>query len=376
MAGIYIHIPFCKQKCHYCDFHFSTRLSYRSEMVKALCRELMLRRRFFSTDRVTTVYLGGGTPSVLTASQWQQLMDAITDHYDIAADAELTVECNPDDLDEEKLHLFHSLGVNRLSIGVQSFDDRLLRQLNRSHTAGQAENAIRLAVKEGFDNLTVDLMYGLPKTDHLYWADQIQRVLRFGIPHLSAYCLTIESNTVFHHLHQKGTLQLPDDEEGKTQFAMVMDRLQSAGFEQYEISNFALPGYVSKHNSGYWLQQHYLGIGPSAHSYDGTSRGWNVAHNQEYINALANDRLPYTSEQLTPRDQLNDYLLSRLRTKWGVELKTVEQLASGLNVTAFRKALNQHLERGNLVQREAHLICLSEQGKYLADRVISDLFVV
>lgn len=374
MAGIYLHIPYCKQKCHYCDFHFSTNLVGKNKMVQAICAELDLRKDYLSGEVVNTIYFGGGTPSLMSQIEFQDIIDTIKSKYTLGADPEVTVECNPDDLSLQKLIELKNIGVNRLSIGIQSFDEAILKKMNRAHNELEARTCVEMAKSVGFENITIDLIYGLPNTNSTYWNTQVIEVLNLGVQHVSAYCLTIEHKTVFGQLHRNGDLQLPEDEESAKQFDYLVQTLAANGFEQYEISNFAKDGYISKHNSAYWLNQKYLGVGPSAHSFNRIERGWNISNNAKYVKEIEAGQLPYEIEVLTPKDKFNDYILTRLRTKWGIELEVIDEMLYEMPSNQFKAELSKHLALSNLTDK-AGTIVLSNQGKFIADKIAADLFV-
>jgi len=372
MAGIYIHIPFCKVKCNYCDFHFSTQHSYLSKMTQAICKELILKTNYLNGE-IKTIYFGGGTPSILPEKDLIQIVNTIYNHYKVNPNIEFTFECNPDDITNEKLNHLKQVGVNRLSIGIQSFDNTQLEFMNRAHNANEAENCVTLAQKNGFDNITVDLIYGLPNTDNLYWERQIKKVLNLNVNHISAYCLTIEDKTVFGSWAKKGKLKPLDEDLSLSQFKQLQKSLKLAGFEHYEISNFSKNNRISKHNSAYWLGEHYIGIGPSAHSFNGKTRQWNVAHNINYIKAIENNTNYSEIETLSPKDQFNEHILTRLRTKWGIDL----QLLSNFNLKEIEqtiKQINVFIKNKHLKQ-ENNIVTLTEKGKFIVDYITSELFV-
>lgn len=373
MAGIYVHIPFCKVKCHYCDFHFSTNLSLREKMVDAICAELVLRKDYLSSE-VNTIYFGGGTPSILEASLLNKILDCINGNFEVKKQVELTFECNPDDLTPTKLEELKAIGVNRLSIGVQSFNQDVLEEMNRAHNSQEAEACIQLAQEAGISNITADLIYGIPGKDLDYWKAQVEKMIELGVPHISAYCLTIEPNTVFGNRHTKGELHPLTDEDQIAQFQYLMDRLKEAGYEHYEISNFAKEGFISRHNSAYWLGEEYLGVGPSAHSYNGKERSWNIRNNHQYVKKLKEGSEVNEFEVLTPEDMFHDYVLTRLRTKWGLAQEDLDRLGRELNLQQFQIELNKHQALGNIEKRNG-VITLTDQGKYIADQIASDLFV-
>jgi len=374
MSGIYLHIPFCKLKCHYCDFHFSTKIDLADKLVDAIVSEIELKRNYLPSNSLSTIYFGGGTPSILTKNQLAKIFDCIHSEYKLEEDCEITLECNPDDLDREKIKELISLGVNRLSIGTQSFDNDVLEMMNRAHNRDEAIKSIQLAKELGIDNITIDLIYGVPTKDLDYWKNQIDIFLELDVPHLSAYCLTIENKTLFGHKHKKGELNLPSDEVALEQFTYLVDRLREKGYEQYEISNFAKEGYISKHNSAYWLGKQYLGIGPSAHSFNGEQRSWNIANNHEYVRQINDGVVPSEIEVLSEKDKVNDYLITRLRTKWGISEIELTKLFENLSPDAFKKNIETHLKKGNLSQTDT-VIRLTEKGKFISDNILSDLLI-
>ncbi len=374
MAGIYIHIPFCKVKCHYCDFHFSTQLNNVDTVIEAMCKEITERKHYLNHQNIKTIYLGGGTPSILSFNHLEKLIDEVKKHYDLVPDYEFTIECNPDDITLEKLNEFKQLGINRLSIGIQSFDEDQLKSLNRAHNAKEARQAVELAIATGFDNITIDLIYGLPDTDENYWRKQIEQAIDLGISHISSYCLTFEEKTVFGNWLKKGKIKALPDETSLNQFKQLCQSLEQAGYEHYEISNFALPGFVSKHNSSYWLGASYIGIGPSAHSFNGKSRQWNMANNAIYSKNINSNVTYYEVEVLTENDRFNEYIMTRIRTKWGIELDYLK--------THFPQQINQVIDQIKLfietgkLQANADSITLTKSGKFLSDHITEKLFIV
>lgn len=370
MSGIYIHIPFCKQACHYCDFHFSTSMKLKGELVNALLTELELRKEYLEEKELSSIYLGGGTPSLLKQDELSQIFDKIQQLFSIKDNAEITLEANPDDLTEEKLKMLSHSPVNRLSIGIQSFSDEDLQFMNRAHNAGEAHQCIELAQKYGFQNLTVDLIYGAPTTTDKQWLQNIDRLFEYDIPHLSCYCLTVEPKTALAHFVKTGKVADVDDEQASRQFDILMEKMEDKGYEHYEISNFAKPGWHAIHNSNYWRGEAYLGVGPSAHSYDRKSRQWNVANNSKYIKAIKEGVIPSEKELLTPEQRYNEYIMTGLRTKWGVELERIDP--------AFQKYFVQeskpYLEEGK-IEKKGGAFVLTRAGKHLADRIAMELFV-
>ncbi len=376
MAGLYLHIPFCKQACHYCNFHFSTSLKYREEMVAAIIAELGIRKNYLKARVLNSIYFGGGTPSLLTPAQLEAILGAIYGYFQLSEDAEITLEANPDDINKEVLELWRAMGINRLSIGIQSFREEELQFMNRAHTATEAVAAVQLAREAGFEDLTIDLIYGLPISDANKWAQNLEQALALRIPHLSAYCLTIEANTVFGNWVRKGKLKEAPDELAIAQFTAGMDTLVSAGYEHYEISNYALPGWRALHNSAYWESTPYLGLGPSAHSYNGKSRQWNLAHNTKYIQAIrqyepGNSGMDWLEEEtLSAADQHNEYIMTRIRTSGGVRLDDLQPAYSA----DFLQSIQPYLDQGHIVQKD-NTFLLTRSGKLIADAITADLFV-
>lgn len=374
MAGIYIHIPFCRQACHYCNFHFSTSLNAKSDLVSALVQEVQLRRDYLGSEKIETIYLGGGTPSLLEESELSSLMSEIARYYSLAEDVEITLEANPDDLTTEKFGELKRVGINRLSIGVQSFDEEDLQWMNRSHNVEQAEQSIAAARDAGFDNLSVDLIFGCPTTTTVKWEKNLVTLNQQAIPHLSCYGLTIEEKTALAHQVKNANGPRPDEKSNAEQFEMTMAYLSEVGYEQYEISNYAKDNKYSRHNTNYWKQVPYLGIGPSAHSFNGVTRQWNVASNPKYIKALQAGNLPYEMESLDRKDQFNEYLLTSLRTIWGCDMNKLEKDYSEF-LYAFSKEVSTLVRKGQLLEIESFVV-LTDRGKMIADQVISDLFAV
>jgi oxygen-independent coproporphyrinogen-3 oxidase len=375
MAGIYLHIPFCRQACHYCDFHFSTQQDKKGEMVAAIARELELRRDYLQGEGIDTVYLGGGTPSLLSVDELSFLFDSIRKNFSLSEAAEVTLEANPDDLSRETLPALWKAGINRLSIGIQSFDDQVLQFLNRAHNGKAAIDCIDYARNAGFSNISIDLIYAIPGQDDNTWLKNVLLALALKPEHISSYSLTIEEKTVFGRWAAKGKLGLVDDDQAAIQLELLVSTLEQGGFEQYEVSNFARPGFQSKHNSSYWKQEKYLGVGPSAHSYDGATRQYNVSNNHLYLKALEKETIPFIRESLSREDMINDYLLTTLRTSWGSDLKKLQN-DFGYDVLSSHGAyVHSLLEKGIAVLQNDTLI-LTRQGKLLADKISADLFAV
>ena len=369
---LYIHIPFCKQACYYCDFHFSTNQRNKGELVTAIAREIDLRADYLPTQPLETIYFGGGTPSLLTESELVCLFDAIHRQFTLSPTPEITLEANPDDLNAATLTMLRRY-VNRLSIGIQTFDEATLRWMNRAHSAAEARQCVKLAREAGFDNLSVDLIYGIPNRQAGLWQADLDQVTALNVAHISAYALTIEPDTAFGRWTKTGKLPSADEEIAAVQFEALTARLAVEGYEQYEISNFARAGRYARHNTAYWQQQPYLGVGPSAHSYDGNSRQFNVASNARYLSALQENTIPAEHEVLTSADRVNEYLLTGLRTKWGCTISVLDDLL-GDNFLSRNRAELAQLEKAGWLRIENNLLRLTEAGKLFADRVASDLF--
>ena len=375
LAGIYIHIPFCKKACVYCDFHFSTSMKNKSELVNCIRKELKVRKGYLETNQIETIYFGGGTPSLLEKEELQNILETIHKEFEVAQDAEITLEANPDDLTIEKLKELKSCGVNRLSIGIQSFIGRDLLFMNRSHTIKQAVESVANAKELGFDNMTIDLIYGIPNLTQTEWKRNIQKALELDVNHISAYCLTSEERTAMHHDIAKGKYELPKEEATSKQFNVLVSTLQENGFEQYEISNFSKIGHNSKHNSSYWKQKNFLGVGPSAHSFNGKTRHWNVSNNGRYIKGANDNNWVSEEETLDEKTRYNEYIMTSLRTSWGINLKYLKENFDPLLVSHFIKESKRFVIANSLIQKGTHFT-LSQEGKLLADGIASDLFVV
>lgn len=371
MSGIYIHIPFCKQACNYCNFHFSTSLKQKDALLAALHLELKTRAKDWQYP-IQTLYFGGGTPSLLSAQEINELWATIQQHYPLAMALEVTLEANPDDLTKEYVQSLSSTPINRLSIGIQSFFEEDLLWMNRAHNAQQARECLEIAQAAGFDRLTVDLIYGSPTTSHEHWAANLATVFELRIPHLSCYALTVEPNTALAHQIKTGKREQVQDAHAAEQFDYLLEQVVAQGYEQYEISNFCIPPYYAQHNSNYWTGAPYLGIGPAAHSFDGQTRRWNIAHNPKYIKAVHTGHSYWETEILTVQDQHNEYLMTALRTKWGVDLKHLQQWGKTV-VPQFEQQAQSYLKKG-WMEKKANSYTLTNQGKFLADAIISDFF--
>ena len=372
MAGIYIHIPFCKQACYYCDFHFSTSLKKKNTLISALIKELKLRKDELKETPIETIYFGGGTPSILSNEELQLLIDSVYENYKVISCPEITLEANPDDLYKDRIIELSKSPINRLSIGIQSFFEKDLKLMNRAHNADEARSCIEVA-KKYFSNISIDLIYGIQGATNEQWIKNIEIALNFEISHISSYALTVEPKTALASFIEKGIIEDVDDEQAHQQFLILKDKLEEEGFVHYELSNFGKEGFFSKNNSAYWQGKSYLGIGPSAHSFNGTQRGWNVRNNTKYINALNKDELPIEIEILTLTDRYNEYIMTGLRTIWGVSLKKVEEdfgkLFKDYLIERADIFINQHL----LYTDDGH-IRVSRKGQFLSDGISSELF--
>jgi oxygen-independent coproporphyrinogen III oxidase len=374
MPGIYIHIPFCKQACHYCDFHFSTSMRKKDEMVLALVKELELRSKEFQNETIETIYFGGGTPSILAIEDLRFLIDAVYENYTVVENPEITLEANPDDLSNDLIIQLSKNRINRLSIGIQSFYEDDLKLMNRAHNAIEAKICLAEATKH-FDNISVDLIYGIPGMSNEKWRQNIETVLSFGIPHISSYALTVEPKTVLKKLIQTGKIAEPNDEVAQEHFMILVKTLEANGFIHYELSNFGKPNYFSKNNSAYWLGKKYLGIGPSAHSYDGISRSWNVSNNSMYLKSIQESQLPNETEILTISDQYNEYIMTGLRTIWGVSFDRIEN-EFGLDTSTYLKKQSAKFLDDGLLIIDNNVLKTTSKGKFLTDGIASDLFLI
>jgi len=374
MAGIYIHIPFCKKACNYCDFHYSTKLDYQQAMVDVICKEINYRASEVD-EPLASIYFGGGTPSLLTSAQLKQILTTVQANFNIASGAEITLEANPDDMKNEGLENWLELGVNRLSVGIQSFSQVQLDWMNRAHTAEESLACIEKAASIGFNSFSVDLIYGLPNLSNESWYNELSQALDLGVNHLSTYCLTVEDKTVLAKLVKTGKVMPLSDEKQSEQFLILTNLLAEKGWDHYEISNSCTPGNYAKHNTAYWQRKTYLGIGPSAHSYNGKQRKWNVANNQQYMKRINNNEAAFEIEILSIADQINEFILTGLRTKWGV---SQEILLSNWNYTIpieEQKSINQWCNDG-LMLNNNNILTLTKEGRLYADQLASELFVL
>jgi len=374
LAGIYIHIPFCKQKCSYCDFHFSTNLQHKSNLIQAINKELEIRKDEISTP-IETIYFGGGTPSILSEIELESIFETIYKNYSTKNLKEITLEANPDDLNKEKLNFLKSTPINRFSIGVQSFFEEDLKLMNRAHNAQEAETSIKLAQDFGFENITIDLIYGSTTTTNEMWKQNLQKAIELNVPHISSYALTVEEKTILDHQIKKGITKPVDEDRQNEQFQLLVDTLTSNDFIQYEISNFGKEEYFSLHNSNYWKGIHYLGIGPSAHSYNGKTRAWNIANNSKYIQAINENNLPQEIEVLNEVEKFNEMIMIGLRTIYGIDLNRINSEFSQPLVNSFHQELNQLINE-NLVEKKENKIILKPEAKFFADGIASRLFYI
>lgn len=373
MAGIYIHIPFCKQACHYCDFHFSTSIKKKDEMIAALISEVHLRKNEIN-EPVETIYFGGGTPSVLSTEEIDQILEPIFSLFNVIENPEITLEANPDDLSKDRIQQLAHSKINRLSIGIQSFYNEDLQMMNRAHNADEAWNSLVEATNY-FDNISIDLIYGIPNMGLDRWKANVQKALDLGINHISTYALTVEPKTALASLIKKGKIAQPDDGNAHEHFLALIEMLENAGFIHYELSNFGKPNYFSKNNSAYWLGKKYVGIGPSAHSFNGTNRSWNIANNSLYIQSIQKNELPNETENLRVQDRYNEYVMTGLRTIWGVSLDRIEN-EFGTNYKDYLLKEVQRFIDNEQLQLVNNVLKTTVKGKFFCDGIASELFWV
>jgi oxygen-independent coproporphyrinogen-3 oxidase len=379
LAGIYIHIPFCRKACHYCNFHFSTQLENKLQMVNAIARELTERALIWQVDPIETLYFGGGTPSLLSQEELNYLLNVVRDQYNLSPTAEITLEANPDDLSSSSLESWQAAGINRLSIGIQSFHEMDLRWMNRAHTAMEAREGLKRVQAAGFENFSIDLIYGTPGLTDEAWMENMEIAIGSRVPHLSCYALTVEEKTALAHLVKSGRMPDTDPEQQSRQFLLLMETLRKAGYEHYEISNFALPGYHSRHNSSYWSGKLYLGAGPGAHSFDGHSRRWNISNNALYIKAIETGEIFHEEEKLTKENRRHEYIMTALRTTEGLDLDHYTRQYGLQETKVLIDRLNQYQE---LIRKEGperlvvsrDRIQLTDEGKLFADGIASFFF--
>ena len=374
MAGIYIHIPFCKQACYYCDFHFSTSLKKKDDLIQCLIKELQLRKDELQNETIETIYFGGGTPSLLNRNELELLVNTVYKNYPVIKNPEITLEANPDDLSNDIINGLSESPINRLSIGIQSFFERDLKLMNRAHNEIEAKSCLSEATRY-FDNISIDLIYGIPGLSNEEWIKNIETALSYNVPHMSCYALTVEPKTALETFIKKGVIDNVDDDLAQEQFDILVDKLENSGFINYELSNFGKPNYFSKNNASYWLGKSYLGVGPSAHSFNGDQRSWNVSNNTKYIKSIQQNKLPSEIETLSVTDKFNEYVMTGLRTIWGVSLEKVE--------SDFGKNYKKYLLQQSDIYIKKHLLYLDDdklrttkKGKFLSDGIASDLFKI
>ncbi len=374
MSGIYIHIPFCKQACHYCDFHFSTQLGKKEQMLQALHKEIALRKVEWDHEIVETIYFGGGTPSVLENHEIEKLISVVHNNFKVGQNPEITLEANPDDLSSSRIAQLAKGPINRLSIGIQSFYDEDLILMNRAHDSKEAIKCITEA-RAYFTNISIDLIYGIPGMSNDRWKSNIEKALAFELPHISSYALTVEPKTALKKFIERGEVEDVDDRQAQEQFHILVDTLEANGFMNYEISNFGKPGFFSKNNTSYWQGKKYIGIGPSAHSFDGKNRSWNIRNNIKYMKSIQAGELPLEMETLTSRDRYNEYVMTGLRTIWGISLEKVEMDYGSDYLSHINRCSQKFLDSGLLTLTDGKLT-VTKKGKFLVDGMASDLFMV
>ena len=374
MSGIYIHIPFCKQACYYCNFHFSTSLKKKKELLDCLITEIELRKDELHGDIIETIYFGGGTPSLLTKEEIEKILTAVYTNFKVVQNPEITLEANPDDLSEAKIIALSKTPINRLSIGIQSFFEYDLKLMNRAHNVEEAKQSLEIATKY-FKNISVDLIYGIPDCSNKQWLENIHIALSYGVPHISSYALTVEPDTALQRFIKKGIIKNVDDDKAEEQFVILTDELKKAGFIHYELSNFGKTGYFSKNNSSYWLGKSYLGIGPAAHSFHGKQRSWNIQNNAIYVKKITQNKLPIQREILSNTDRYNEYVMTGLRTIWGVSLEKVKK-DFGENYLNYLQLQSKKFIEQDLLYIENKTLKTTKKGKFLSDGLAADLFML
>ncbi|PHQ57703.1 MAG: coproporphyrinogen III oxidase [Lutibacter sp.] len=376
MAGIYIHIPFCKQACYYCDFHFSTSLKRKKEMLAAINTELYLRKDEFENEKIETIYFGGGTPSMLSIHEIQSILDVVYRNFKVIANPEITLEANPDDLTLKKITELSESPINRLSIGIQSFFEDDLKFMNRAHSAKESKKCLTDA-SQYFDNITIDLIYGVPNMTNEKWLENLQRAFEFGVPHISSYALTVEEKTALANFIKKGKVPPLDENLALQHYNILLEQTEKQGFVHYEISNFGKPNYFSKHNKSYWLGEKYIGIGPSAHSFNGYERSWNSSNNATYIKELSESKLPSETEILSLNNRFNEYIMTGMRTIWGVSFQKIKDDFGIDYLTSFQKGIQPFIKKDLLeIHAETQVVITTKKGKFMADGIASELFIV
>lgn len=375
MAGIYIHIPFCKTRCIYCDFFTKTKMDQKDLYIESLCKELEFRADYLESELIETIYFGGGTPSQLEKDDFASIFKSINSKFTIDRNAEITLEANPDDLSVTYLEMLHEIGINRLSMGVQSFDDNQLRFLKRRHTASKAIDAIKISQQIGFENVSIDLMYGLPKLDLPTWERSIEIAIELGVQHISSYHLIYEEGTKLYQLHQKGDIKSIDEELSLEMFSTMIERLNQAGFIHYEISNFGKENFFSRHNSSYWKGKKYLGVGPSAHSFNGNNRSWNISSISQYIEGVEKNNLCLKTEALDKKERYNEFILTGMRTMWGIDTIVLESLFGKDLLLYCIKNINKYVTSGDVIINNTNYR-ISRKGIFISDLIMSDLMYI
>ncbi|MFI5134940.1 MAG: radical SAM family heme chaperone HemW [Chitinophagales bacterium] len=375
MSGIYIHVPYCKQACHYCDFHFSVKKETKAAFVDALVKEIELQKNYLNGEKIETLYFGGGTPSLLSSDELNRIFEKLQTHFSFTDQAEITLEANPDDLNSEKISELKLFPINRLSLGIQSFFDKDLRWMNRAHDAAQSESSVKRAQDAGFENITIDLIYGLPEVANEVWEENLDRAFTLHIQHLSCYSLTVEPRTALAHFISAGKSKPINEEQAAQQYEILIGKMQEQNWLHYEISNFASnENFISKHNSAYWFGNKYLGLGPSAHSFDGNTRQWNARNNHRYINSLAGDVIPFEKEDLSQTQRINEAIMTRLRTIWGLPFSIFQNDPGPDFLKQIKQKSIPFMEESFVEMNEDSLI-LTEKGKMIADKIILELMI-
>lgn len=375
MAGIYIHVPFCRQKCYYCDFYKTVNYSMTNRYVQAIQKEILLRKDYTGENSVETVYLGGGTPSVLTLDEISQILDSLKTNFQISQDAEITMEVNPDDMNQDYLKGLSSMGINRLSVGIQSFQNKYLSKMNRRHNSEQAIHCVQQAVVSGFENISIDLIYGLPGLTTKEWEEDLKKAFQLPVDHLSAYHLTYHAGTPFYTWLKKGTLKEIGESVSAEQFSSLVDLSEKAGFEQYEISNFARNKKYSRHNTSYWTGKKYLGLGPSAHSYNGVSRQWNISHLESYVKACEQNQPLFEEEILNKNEKYNEYIMTGLRTSWGISGSFLKEEFGEKYYTDFLKNSEKYIHNGLMVC-DGNSFRLTRKGWFISDDLLANFMII
>lgn len=369
MAGIYLHIPFCKGKCAYCDFYSVGNIKLKEIFIEAICKEIELQKDYLKGEYIQTIYFGGGTPSLLSPEELEEIIEQILKYFDVEKSNEITLEANPDDLTKEYLKAIKEIGVNRLSIGIQSFNNGDLLRMKRKHSADQAIRSVQYAQEQGFKNISIDLIYGLPELSLEKWEENIKQTLNLNIQHISAYHLTIEPKTLFYRYYQKNNLNLPSEDESLNQFGKLIEKTEQKGFLHYEISNFAKDGFLSLHNTNYWADVKYLGLGPSAHSYNLTSRQWNIQNLRGYLDEILKGKIPCEEENLSQNEKFNDYLITSLRTMWGLNTEKIEH-EFGIDFKKHIEKKSSRFLKENLLIKSGNNFKLTKKGIFISDHII------